>query len=92
MSPEERDPALIWDMLDAARTVLDIVQERSDDALAADRVRMLALERYFEVIGEAARRVSEVTRSAHAGIPWKAIIGQRNIIFLQAMSESFVCT
>ncbi len=41
---------------------------------------MLALERSFEVIGEAARQVSEVTRSAHAGIPWKAIIGQRNII------------
>ena len=34
----------------------------------------------IEIIGEAARRVSATTRDAYAAIPWKDIIGQRNIL------------
>jgi len=39
---------------------------------------LFALVRAVEVIGEAASKVSDETRMAHAGIPWKAIIGMRN--------------
>lgn len=40
----------------------------------------LALERALELIGEAARRVSPATRDAHPEIPWKGIIGTRNVL------------
>ena len=32
------------------------------------------------IVGEAARRVSSVTRDLHPEIPWTDIIGQRNIL------------
>jgi uncharacterized protein with HEPN domain len=32
----------------------------------------------LKIIGEAASKISAETRSAHAEIPWKAIIGMRN--------------
>jgi len=34
--------------------------------------------RPLEIIGEAARRVSQETRDAHAEIPWEQMIGMRN--------------
>ena len=39
-----------------------------------------AVERHVEIIGEAARRVSEATRKANPDIPWRLIIGQRNVL------------
>lgn len=39
---------------------------------------LFALVRAIEVIGEAASRVSDDTKAAHADVPWKAIIGMRN--------------
>jgi uncharacterized protein with HEPN domain len=41
---------------------------------------VLALERTLEVVGEAARNVSEARRAATADIPWKLIHGQRNAL------------
>ena len=41
---------------------------------------LCALERVLELIGEAARRITPATRETHPAIPWKDIIGMRNII------------
>lgn len=38
----------------------------------------LALMKSIEIIGEAAGKVSEPCRQAHADIPWARIIGMRN--------------
>ena len=39
-----------------------------------------AVIRRFEVIGEAARRISDEGQSAYAGLPWMEMIGMRNIM------------
>lgn len=39
-----------------------------------------AVERGVEIIGEAARRVSAKVADAHPEVPWRSIIGQRNIL------------
>ncbi len=41
---------------------------------------MLAVQQLLTVIGEAASRVSPEFRSGHPDIPWRAMIGQRNIL------------
>jgi len=41
---------------------------------------MRATERSVEIIGEAARHVSPEFIAAHPEIPWRQIIGQRNIL------------
>ncbi len=80
MQLEERDPAFLWDMLQAAREVEAMLDDHDLAAFLADRVLLRAIERGVEIIGEAARRVSASYTDAHQEIPWRKIIGQRNIL------------
>ncbi len=45
-----------------------------------DRRTQLAVERCLEIIGEAASKVSTSFCNAHPEIPWRQIIGQRNVL------------
>jgi uncharacterized protein with HEPN domain len=80
MQPEERDPAYLWDMLEAAREVDDMLKDHDEAAFLANRVLLRATERGIEIIGAAARRVSTAYTAAHPELPWRNIIGQRNIL------------
>jgi uncharacterized protein with HEPN domain len=80
MQHEDRDNAHLWDMLSAAREVAEILGTKSLDEFEADLMMMRAIERCIEIIGEAARRISAVTRDSQPRIPWTDIIGQRNIL------------
>jgi uncharacterized protein with HEPN domain len=80
MLPDERDTAYLWDMLDAARTVSRFVEGVGIDQYMEDKKLQLAVERAVEIIGEAARRVTDKFKEAHPAIPWKRIIGQRHVL------------
>jgi uncharacterized protein with HEPN domain len=80
MPADSRDAAHLWDMRSAARETQAIVQDIPIDAFMVDRLRMRALERTLELLGEAARRVSLQTRATYPEIPWRALIGQRNLL------------
>jgi uncharacterized protein with HEPN domain len=80
MPPDERDKALLFDMLEASRHLQKMWAERSLDDLLADRTLQWATDHGFNIIGEAARHVSGETKAAHATIDWRRIIGLRNIV------------
>lgn len=80
MKPEERDAANLWDMLSAAREAREMIGGLTREAYLGDRIRRRALERVLELLGEAARRMSEPFQVAHSEIPWRAVVGQRNVI------------
>jgi uncharacterized protein with HEPN domain len=80
MQLEDRNAAYLWDMLQAARDASGVTAGLSEEQLRRDRVRVLALERSMELIGEAARRVSSGFCEKHPQIPWREIIGLRNIL------------
>jgi uncharacterized protein with HEPN domain len=80
MSPDNRDAAHLWDMLTAAREASAIVKDIPLETFLEDRLRLRALERTMELIGEAARRVSSQFQSEHQVIPWRALIGLRNLL------------
>jgi len=80
MPPERQDEAYLWDMLDAAQAVQRFVSGRSFQEYVADRLLRNAVERNVEIIGEAARGVSARFQAAHPEIPWRAVVGQRNVI------------
>jgi uncharacterized protein with HEPN domain len=80
MRLDEKDKAYLWDMLDAALAIAHFVRGKTYAEYLSDRMMQGAVERHVEIIGEAARRVSEATKQAHSGIPWRAIVGQRNIL------------
>ena len=80
MRPEKRDRAYLWDMREFALAVRKIVQRVSFARIEKDLMRRLALERSLELLGEAARRVSDAAKREHPGIDWRALVGQRNVL------------
>ena len=80
MAPEERDGAYLWDMLEYARHCVTMLANKSEHDWHRDLATRLAIERSLEIIGEAARRVSATFREQHPEIPWRNVIGQRNIL------------
>jgi uncharacterized protein with HEPN domain len=80
MPPDARDAAYLWDMLEAAREVERYTAAVSFAAYEQDRMRQRAVERALEIVGEAARRVSDPFKQTHSQIPWRPIIAQRNVI------------
>lgn len=80
MQPEERDPALLWDMLEAARAVISFTSGRTFEDYTADLMLRSAVERQIEIIGEAARGISGPFQTAHPEVPWRLIIAQRHVL------------
>lgn len=80
MLPEDRDAAYLWDILDAAKTTIDFIRGLSLHDYLKDRKLQLAIEREIEIIGEAARKLSDSFKAAHAEVPWSRIIAQRNVL------------
>ena len=65
-------------MLDYARRAVTAVANRERTDLESDPILAAALERFIEVIGEAASKISATTRTSAAQIPWQEIVGMRN--------------
>jgi uncharacterized protein with HEPN domain len=80
MQPEERNYAYLWDMLQAASELMKMNHNVSYNDFIDDLKLMRATERNLEIIGEAARRLSDEFTASQPDINWRAIIGQRNII------------
>jgi len=80
MRPEEMDAARLWDMLTYAREIRQGMSELTFTDYMADADRRMATERRLEIIGEAARNVSRSFQEAHSEIPWRQIIGLRNVL------------
>jgi len=80
MRPQYRDMASLFDMLDAARSAVQFTQGRRFEDLLVDRMLRSAVERTLEIVGEAARRVSPETRESLIDIPWRSMIGLRNVL------------
>jgi uncharacterized protein with HEPN domain len=80
MLPDINDMSRLWDMLDAARTAVEFTQELRFEDFVRDRKTRNAVERNLEIIGEAARFVSPETRESYPDIPWRSMIGLRNVL------------
>ncbi len=80
MLPEKKDLAYLWDILDAARAIKDFTNRVSFDQYLKDRKLQMAVERALEIIGIAAKHVSDGFQADHPEIPWKRMIGQRNVL------------
>jgi uncharacterized protein with HEPN domain len=80
MQPDSRDMARLWDMLDAARTAVEFAKGVGFGDFLKDRKTRNAVERNPEIIGEAARCVSQETRGSLSEIPWRSVIGLRNVL------------
>ena len=80
MQPDTHDSALLLDMLDSAQIALKYVQLRQRSDLDSDTMFFDAVQRRIEIIGEAARGVSQVFKDAHREIQWRPITATRHIL------------
>jgi uncharacterized protein with HEPN domain len=81
MPREERgDASYLADMLSFSREVLTFTRGRSHSDYEDDAVLRRAVERATELIGEAATNISDAMRAEHPEIPWRKIVGQRNVL------------
>lgn len=80
MQPEERDYAHLWDILQAARELMEMSRNVDYGGFMDDIKLMRASERSLEIIGEGANKLSKPFTGDHPEIEWRDIIGQRNII------------
>ncbi|MEO8587435.1 MAG: HepT-like ribonuclease domain-containing protein [Acidobacteriota bacterium] len=72
------DRVLLKDMVDHARRAMAACQGKRRENLETDPVLAAALERFIEVAGEAASKVSPATQERLAEVRWAEIIGMRN--------------
>jgi len=67
-------------MLDAARKAVELTENSERSDLDKDEKLALALVRLLEVLGEAAKNVSNQCRQKYSQIPWRQIAGTRDLL------------
>ena len=77
---KRNDSFLIGDILDSASKILAYTEGLSFEQFSSDERTKDAVIRNFEIIGEAAGRLSEDFKTSHPSIDWKRIKGFRNRI------------
>ena len=75
-----RDDEYLLDILDAARLARQYIQGKTKLEFLADTQCQDAVIRRLEIIGEAARRLSDEKRAALPEVAWDAMTGMRNIL------------
>lgn len=76
-------PFRLADMLANARFAADHGRDLTIDALEGDVQSLYALLYALQIVGEAAARIPEEERDLYPKLPWRRMIGLRNIIVHQ---------
>jgi uncharacterized protein with HEPN domain len=76
MPPE--DEVRLHHLVDAAQTAARFVDGRQRSDLDEDEMLRLALTKLVEIVGEAAKQVTEPTRAAKPAVPWSAAARMRD--------------
>jgi uncharacterized protein with HEPN domain len=76
----QRDREYLLDILEAAKLAIGYIGEKTREEFFSDSQCQDAVIRRLEIIGEAARRISEETRTAYPDLPWSDMISMRNVM------------
>lgn len=77
----KREPSLlVEDIIESANKILSYTENLSFEEFTIDSKTIDAVIRNFEIIGEAANRLSDDFKGKHEGVDWHRIRGFRNRI------------
>jgi uncharacterized protein with HEPN domain len=78
--PGDKQVGLLRDILDSALTIRTYLDGVSRETFMAGMEKQDAVLRRFEIIGEAASRLSPETQALFPNLPFRSMRGMRNII------------
>jgi uncharacterized protein with HEPN domain len=70
-----RDDANLLDILQSAREIRELIRGITREEFDNSRLVQHAMIRLIQIIGEAARKISDDYKKQHPEIPWHEIIG-----------------
>lgn len=73
-----KDLVRLKHMLDATNAILSFVKGKRRASLDGNRLLASGVIREFEVLGEAAGKVSQKTKELYPQLPWRQLVGMRN--------------
>jgi len=76
----EADIIRLRHILDASHKIVFFADRRKRSELDSDEMLTSALIRQIEIIGEAATKISNDIREQLPEIPWRSMIGMRNML------------
>jgi uncharacterized protein with HEPN domain len=76
----ESDIIRLRHILDASYKIINFADKRKRGELDRDEMLISALIRQIEIIGEAATKISNDVREQLPEIPWRSMIGMRNML------------
>src|SRR2546428_10023889 len=76
--PPPDDSLRIQHLIEAAEKAVGFAASRGRPDLDEDELLCLGLTKLVEIVGEAAKQVSESTRQAHPGVPWSVAAPMRD--------------
>ncbi len=76
----QRDREFMVDILEAAKPAIQYIDEINKEEFFCNTHYQDAVIRRIEIIGEAARHISEETQAEYPVIPWSDLISMRNVM------------
>lgn len=73
------DRERLLDILEAIERI-EVQAARGRSAFAEEELAQTAVIRWIEIIGEAARGLTEELRQAHPEVPWRRMVAMRNVL------------
>ena len=80
MRDKDDDLGYLLDIYKMAKDVLEATKTKYYTKFLNDKWKRISTERLLETIGQAAQKISKETRDELPNIPWKSMIGLRNIL------------
>ena len=80
MSVYHKDKIRVSHVLDAIEQLVKLSDNKSFDNFESDIAYQLASIKLLEIVGEASNHISQETKDSFPDIPWRQIIGLRNIL------------
>lgn len=80
MKETDRDSLRLTDILHSINIIQGYIEEITFVDFYNNEMMQSACVRHLEIIGEASSKISENLKKEHFEIPWREIIGLRNIV------------
>ncbi|OWY23366.1 DUF86 domain-containing protein [Sphingobacteriales bacterium UPWRP_1] len=80
MKDRSGNKARLLHIQEALQFIFRFVENKSENEFREDLILRFAIERQIEIIGEAVSRIDTELLALQPQIPWRSIVGMRNIL------------